>query len=126
MLYTEFIEGTQCRDNDYNYKIYKQLEIIYMNDETVTKADIYEYGKKLVDNSKPQEIIDLENRILADIENDKRQIKELTADITRLKEYVRNEPNPLWRKSWRNDIKWRRQDIQRLKQHINGLKFIIR
>ena len=125
MLYTEFIEGTGCRDNDHNYKIYKQLELIYMNDESVTKSDIYEYGKKLVDNSKPQEVIDLENRILSDIESDKQQIKELTADIERMKEYVRNELDPLWRKSWQRDIRWRREDIRRLKRHIKGLKFVL-
>ena len=125
MLYTEFLEGTGCRDNDHNYKIYKQLEIIYMNDESTTKADIYEYGKKLVDNSKPQEIIDLENQILADIESDKRQIKELTEDINRIKGYIENEPDPLWKKSWKNDIKWRKQDIARLKTHIKLSKLIL-
>jgi len=125
MLYTEFLEGTGCRDNDHNYKIYKQLEIIYMNDESTTKADIYEYGKKLVDNSKPQEIIDLENQILADIESDKKQIKELTEDISRIKGYIENEPDPLWKKSWKNDIKWRKQDIARLKTHIKLSKLIL-
>lgn len=125
MLYTEFLEGTGCRDNDHNYKIYKQLEIIYMNDESTTKADIYEYGKKLVDNSKPHEIIDLENQILADIESDKRQIKELTEDINRIKGYIENELDPLWKKSWRNDIKWRKQDIARLKTHIKLSKLIL-
>ena len=49
MLYDEFIQGTGCRDNKDNYKVYKDLEILYMNSD-LTKEQIYEYGKKLVNN----------------------------------------------------------------------------
>ena len=50
MLYDEFLAGTGCRDNADNYKVYKDLEILYMNSE-LTKQEIYEYGKKLVNNA---------------------------------------------------------------------------
>ena len=50
MLYDEFLMGTGCRDNADNYKVYKDLEILYMNSE-LTKQEIYEYGKKLVNNA---------------------------------------------------------------------------
>ena len=50
MLYDEFLQGTGCRDNEKNYRVYKDLEILYMNSD-LTKEKIYEYGKKLVDNS---------------------------------------------------------------------------
>lgn len=50
MLYDEFLVGTGCRDNEKNYSVYKDLEILYMNSD-ITKEKIYEYGKKLVDNS---------------------------------------------------------------------------
>lgn len=50
MLYDEFLVGTGCRDNEKNYRVYKDLEILYMNSD-LTKEKIYEYGKKLVDNS---------------------------------------------------------------------------
>lgn len=49
MLYDEFIQGTGCRDNADNFKVYKDLEILYMNSD-LTKEAIYEYGKKLVNN----------------------------------------------------------------------------
>ena len=49
MLYEEFMQGTGCRDNKDNYKVYKDLEILYMNSD-LTKEQIYEYGKKLVNN----------------------------------------------------------------------------
>lgn len=50
MLYDEFLAGTGCRDNADNYKVYKDLEILYMNSD-LTKQEIYEYGKKLVNNA---------------------------------------------------------------------------
>lgn len=50
MLYDEFLVGTGCRDNADNYKVYKDLEILYMNSE-LSKAEIYAYGKKLVNNA---------------------------------------------------------------------------
>ena len=60
MMYNEFINGTGCKENDHNYKVYKDLEILYMNSD-LTKEQIYEYGKKLVDNSKSEEQINFEN-----------------------------------------------------------------
>ena len=49
MLYDEFLAGTGCRDNKGNFKVYRDLEILYMNSD-LTKEQIYEYGKKLVNN----------------------------------------------------------------------------
>ena len=54
MLFSEFREGTGCKDNQHNHEVYKNLEIMYMNSD-MTKEEIYEYGKKLVDNSKTVE-----------------------------------------------------------------------
>ena len=45
MLFSEFVEGTGCKDNEKNYEVYKNLEIMYMN-SNMSKAEIYEYGKK--------------------------------------------------------------------------------
>ena len=50
MLYSEFVAGTGCKDNEHNYKVYKDLEVMYMNSD-MSKAEIYAYGAKLVDNS---------------------------------------------------------------------------
>lgn len=61
MLWSEFVEGTGCKDTEHNYNVYKELELIYMNTDC-TKAHIYEMGKKLVDNSKTEEQIEKEAR----------------------------------------------------------------
>ena len=75
MLFSEFQEGTGCKDNEYNYKVYKDLEVMYMN-SNMSKAEIYEYGKKLVDNSKSEQELELEARIKAEIANYKKLIEQ--------------------------------------------------
>lgn len=74
MLYSEFIEGTGCKDNEKNYKVYKDLEIMYMN-SNMSKSDIYEYGKKLVDNSKTEKELQLEQEIKEQVAEYKKYIK---------------------------------------------------
>lgn len=112
MLYREFIEGTGCRDNEKNYKVYKDLEIMYMN-SNMSKSEIYEYGKKLVDNSKTEKELQIEaeineqiNTFKALIESNKSFInyhtemvkihkefgdKEMEKDNRRMVRYFKNE-----------------------------------
>lgn len=74
MLYSEFIEGTGCRDNDYNYQIYKNLEIMYMN-SNLPKSTIYEYGAKLVNNAKSKKELVLEAELKEEIAMEKKNIE---------------------------------------------------
>ena len=74
MLYQEFIEGTGCRENDHNYQVYKELEIIYMSTDC-SKQHIYDMGKKLVDNSKTEKELEIEAEIKAEIERYKDEIE---------------------------------------------------
>ena len=53
MMYCEFVAGTGCKDTPHNYKVFEDLEVMYMNSD-LSKEQIYEYGKKLVDNSKTE------------------------------------------------------------------------
>ena len=62
MMWSEFIEGTGCKDTQHNYEVFRNLEILYTNSE-MTKAQIYEYGKKLVDNSKTEQETEVEGVI---------------------------------------------------------------
>ena len=68
MMYSEFVKGTGCKENNYNYNIFIKLEDLYM-DSNITKEDVYEFGKKLVDNSETEE----EKALREEIE---REIKE--------------------------------------------------
>lgn len=80
MMYNEFLNGTNCKDNEYNYKVFENLEVMYMN-TNMSKEEIYEYGKKLVDNSKSQAEIELENKWKKQIENYKELIEMEKRDL---------------------------------------------
>ena len=49
MLFSEFVENVGCKENAHNFKVYQDLEIMYMNSD-ISKEAVYEYGKKLVNN----------------------------------------------------------------------------
>ena len=124
MLYDEFIEGTGCKATDYNYTIYKRLEIIYMNDDTVTKADIYEYGKKLVDNSLTPKQVEWN----ADID---RQIAELQEKIEYYKSEVQYNKASIdyWKdfdadmaKGFRRSLKFNREQLTYYRNLVRNLK----
>lgn len=126
MLYSEFIEGTGCRETDNNYKIYKRLEIIYMTDDTMTKEDVYEWGKKLVDNSKTAEEIELENNLNEQIRGYKEEIKKYRADIKYRKEMIElDRADRSWVNYNRDVIKSYQTNIKYLKDQITALKWVL-
>lgn len=127
MMYNEFVEGTGCRDNEFNYKVFKNLEIMYMN-SNMSKAEIYEYGKKLVDNSKSEEELLLESEI-------KQEIEEHKAEIERYKEYVEenNRYIEIWKqdgdkemiKFYKNSNNFCRAQIKEHRNRIAELKWVL-
>ena len=122
MLYDEFITGTGCKDNEHNYQVYRNLEIMYMNSE-MTKAQIYEYGKKLVDNSKSEKQIQIENEIKSEIESLKSEIDYHRREAERYTEYANTEPrNSMYYKIYRDDAKRHKDEIRKLKNKIAMLK----
>ena len=125
MLFSEFQENTGCKDNHANYQLYKRLEIIYMNDDTVTKADIYEMGKKLMDNSKSEEEIRFETQIREEIKAHKENIKSLREEIKQYQAIMENEYEPWFKKTWRTRIKSLKEDIRREKTKINELLWVL-
>lgn len=114
MLYNEFVEGTGCRDNDHNYKVYKNLEVMYMNTD-MSKAEIYEYGKKLVDNSKSEAELKLEAEIKAEIAEHKNEIE-------RYKRYIDDYANIL--KWWKEQGD--KEMVAMCKNTIKGYKLVIK
>ena len=124
MLYSEFVAGTGCKENDHNYKVYKDLEVMYMNSD-LSKQDIYEYGKKLVDNSKSEEQIALEAQVNAEIAQYKSDIEYLKAELQRFTGYVRTEDDVVWRNTWKDRVKSLKSDISRAKTMINQLKWVL-
>lgn len=123
MLYIEFIQNTGCVDNDHNYEVYKNLEVLYMNSD-VSKETIYEYGKKLVDNSKSPEQIAFEENLNAEIKSLQEELKRYREEIKRYTEYHRNrsDKKDLY---WKNQLEWSRSQAKRARNRIAELRWII-
>ena len=124
MMYNEFVEGTGCKRNEHNYKVFENLEIMYMNSD-MTKAEIYEYGKKLVDNSKSLEEISMENKINGEINDLKKEMKELKEEIETRKFYLGIETDSYWKQEWKRDIAFKKNVIKDIRNRINSLKWVL-
>lgn len=116
MMYSEFVAGTGCKENDHNYKVFRNLEIMYMNSD-MSKAEIYEYGKKLVDNSKSEEELKLEAEI-------KEQIASINAEIASEKSYIewKSEMQSYWKEVDKEMFKMNESTIKAAKRRIKELK----
>ena len=125
MLYNEFIEGTGCKDNEKNYKVYKDLEIMYMNSD-MSKAEIYEYGKRLVDNSKSEKELEVEAEVKEEIEACKKQIAIYKKDIewkqTCIEEWRDDKE---WCKTLRAEIRYYKEQIKIQRNRIAALKWVL-
>lgn len=124
MMYSEFAEAVGCRVNAHNYEVFRNLEIMYMNSD-MSKAEIYEYGKKLVDNSKTEEELKLEAEINAEIKEKKNEIVNCKADIERLSYYIGIETDEYWIRRWKEEIKDRKEYIRRLRNEIKALGWVL-
>lgn len=127
MLYQEFVEGTGCRDNDHNYKVYKDLEVLYMNSD-ISKAEIYEYGKKLVDNSKSEKELQVEKEIKEQIKEHKAEIesyKRWIEDNQRMANYWKEHGDKEMTAFYRNPVKTWKEQIRYHREQINALKWIL-
>ena len=60
MMWSEFVKGTGCKENEKNRALYEALEKIYMEREDLTKDQIYQAAAPLLDNSKSSEEIQAE------------------------------------------------------------------
>ena len=124
MMYSEFVKGTGCKQTEHNYKVFCDLEIMYMNSD-LTKEEIYEYGKKLVDNSKTLEEIALENEIKADIETAKAEAKRYTENAKLYDQWAKEETDEFWKKDWKRQAKLSRDWAKAERNKIAELKYIL-
>lgn len=103
MMYSEFVENTGCRENEHNCKLFERLEAMYMNTD-ITKAEIYEYGKALMNN-------ELSEKQKAHNEQMRQEIQELTNELEQAKawkardmEYAKNAEDRESRQFWHQSI----------------------
>ena len=127
MLYNEFVEGTGCKDNEHNYNVYKELEIIYMNTDC-SKAHIYEMGKKLVDNSKSEAELRVEAEVKAEIESIKDEVesdKHWMSYYKAQKEYNKSVGDKYWTDENRRMEQYYSDRIKKLRNRILELKWVL-
>lgn len=127
MMYSEFIAGTGCKENEHNYKVFRNLEVMYMNTD-MSKAEIYEYGKKLVDNSKSEKELKLEAEIKERIESLKIEIESEKSYIEWKTELMSNYEAAGFKedaKMIRSTIKSAKERIAGLRREIAGLKWVL-
>lgn len=121
MLFSEFVEGTGCRETGHNYQVYKELEIIYMNTDC-SKEHIYEMGKRLVDNSKTEAEVELENQIkeeLADLKRQLNEFRELTKQYT---EFHKEDKTDTY---WKKQADWYKQLAKQTRNKIQALRWVL-
>lgn len=125
MLYNEFVEGTGCKDNDHNYQVYKELEIIYMNTDC-SKTHIYEMGKKLVDNSKSESELKVEAEVKEEIESNKHMIEVYKKEIEWKQNLIEADPyDTEWVKDCKRMIKYYKEQIRYHREQIRALKWVL-
>ena len=128
MLYSEFVENTGCKDNEKNYQVYKHLEILYMNCDDISKEEIYEYGRKLVDNSLTPEQVAENAELDKEINKIKIKLGYAEADLARYNSNLRYYTAMGWGdedesiKFWKKEIRLARKDIRQYKELIKDLK----
>lgn len=123
-MYNEFVAGTGCKENEHNYQVFKNLEVMYMN-TNMTKEEVYEYGKKLVDNSKSKEQIELENEIKEEINLCKRKYRCYKAESDIYKDRAKEEDNEERKKYFKEESKRYMKIADGYKSEINSLKAIL-
>lgn len=127
MMYSEFAEAVGCRDNDHNHKVFRDLEIMYMNSD-MSKAEIYEYGKKLVDNSKSEKELALESEVKEEIEKIKTEIESAKGWVNYYKtqkEYNKSVQDKFWENENRRMERYYRDEIKKLRNRISALKWVL-
>lgn len=67
LLFGDFVEDLDWEETDRNYKLYKWLELLYMNDNMTNRESIYELGKKLITSDDAEAVMIYKEYIKAQI-----------------------------------------------------------
>lgn len=125
MLWSEFIEGTGCKDTEKNYEVYKELEIIYTNTDC-SKSHIYEMGKKLVDNSKSEKELEIERQVKAEIEEFVTLKETYRENLSRYEYYLKECENTDEEIRWlKSEVKYYKEQVRHCKNRIAALKCVL-
>ena len=127
MMYSEFVKNTGCKETDKNYKLFKRLELIYSNDEDITKEEIYDMGRKLMDNSLSEKQEQWNAEMKAQIEEKNEELEYQKTDLARDKDMLEFEKMSEDRDDWyiaqlKKSIQYKKDRIKELRNDIKNLK----
>lgn len=126
MMYSEFLQGTGCKNTPYNFGVFNAINALYMQNDKMTKEEAYKAGKALVDNSKTPEEIKQEDEIKALIANYKGAIETAKDEHLRYSTYAENETDPFWRKRWKERAKREREEIREYREKVRALEWVLK
>lgn len=110
MLYSEFLEGTGCRDNEANKEAYKKAEALYMSSDDLTHEDVYKVALQLwIDNSLSEEQLKHNEEVKKEIELTKAALDQAKSDYS----------------YYKNEAAMKKQDIQYYQNQLKQLKSCI-
>lgn len=126
MLYSEFIENVGCKQTAYNYLVYKNLEALYMENDSLTKADIYETAKTLVDNSETEAEKKFRQKLEKEIAEVKADIEYWTEDNKYYEQRIEENIYGIFdNKIYKGKIKENKKYIKTLKSKLSRLKMVL-
>ena len=124
MLYSEFLENTKARDNEYNYQVYKNLEALYMENDNLTKADIYKAAKILVNDEQSEATKELIAQAEHEIKESQEMIEYYKGRIDTYTEFIIIS-DPEEAKLYKDSIKEYKRQIKKEQSWIARNKFFL-
>lgn len=125
MMYSEFVKGTGCKDSAHNHEVFKNLEVMYMNTD-MTKEEIYEYGKKLVDNSKSEAQLQFEVKMKEKIDELKDEVKWYRSKIDMYNDFIKYTNCSIDEEEmYRSFIRSYKELIKKARNEIEEIKWIM-
>lgn len=122
MMYNEFLNGTGCKNNEHNFKLFERLEAMYNNTD-MTKEEIYEFGKKLADNSLTEEEIRHNMLIDEKIEMLNKELEWAKGEVERLQIYLMmGDDEERWIDYWKCEKRRKQNEIKELRSKIRLLE----
>ena len=126
MLYSDFLKGVGCRDTKNNYKIFSDLEILYVNSD-LTEEQIYAYGKRLVNTALTREEREINAKIEKDIcdthillHNAEIDLEKYNADFRHYTTLGLVDDESI--RFWKKEIRITRKKIREYKELIKDLE----
>lgn len=122
LWYKEFIDHAHIQDTDYNYQLYKYLELLYMNDDSISLVCIFKLGRKLVKSNEIEAKIEYKEYVKKQIAEHKLRIEGYERDLIYYEFRLLTADDSSYYKRW---IELTKRTIDAEHQRIRNLEWIL-